>query len=233
METGEEQPTRALAGQLQKGERYKILVADSQLLFADSLCHFLSQQDQFEVLPNPPLTGTQAVEEASTLTPDLCLMDFWMKGIEGPAATAAIHARTSHPKVILLSWMHTARDIPNAFAAGAVGFVSKQAAPEDLLQAIHRALAGETRILVGEGLGTEADDRRAQERWERLRQLTPREIEVLRLLGDGLRVEEIAERLSVSHHTVKRHLHNMFVKTDTRTQLDLVAMTLDYGISGR
>jgi len=132
-----------------------------------------------------------------------------------------------------LSWMHTARDIPNAFAAGAVGFVSKQAGPADLLQAIHRALAGETGILVGEGLGYEADDRLAQERWERLRQLTPREIEVLRLLGDGLRAEEIAERLSVSHHTVKRHLHNMFVKTGTRTQLDLVAMTLDYGISGR
>lgn len=211
----------------------KVLVADSQALFAEAVGGALGGGSDIEVVPEYPTRGGTALEAAQRHRPDVVIYDHWMLGVNGPAAAAALASSLPGAKVLVLSWYHGPLQIRAALKAGAVGFLPKSLGLEQLTEAVHRAAAGEP-LVFGVELARLIDgiDERyaaAVVNWERFSTLTPREVEVLRALADAP-PSGVAVALGISAGTVKNHLHHIFAKTETTTQLEAIRVAREAGV---
>jgi DNA-binding NarL/FixJ family response regulator len=164
--------------------------------------------------------GAEAVELVAAQRPDVVLMDLSMPVVDGVEATRRIVASDADARVVVLTSLADDRHITDALDAGAIGYVLKHAAPDDLLDAIRAAAAGDApldpkaaRVLL-QGRSRRSD-----------RPLSNREEEVLRLVGAGLANKLIARRLGIAERTVKAHLTNIFasIGVTDRTQAALWA----------
>ncbi|MFN2606561.1 MAG: LuxR C-terminal-related transcriptional regulator [Acidimicrobiales bacterium] len=205
-----------------------VLVADAQRLFADALITALSRQPDLRPSAECPTTGPATIQLLGRLRPDVALVDYWMPAMEGPAVTRAAASSSPRTKVLLLSWLHGPIQIREALASGAAGFLPKSIGLDELEAAIRRAHQGEP-LVYGPQLAKLAGDiearyQDASEQTGRLDTLSPREVEVLQLLGDGRTPHEIAEALFISQGTVKNHIHRILRKTGAQSQLEAVAM---------
>lgn len=209
--------------------KIQVLVADSQALLGQILAYFLAQHADLDVQAARPLTGPEAVAAAHRLRPDVVVLDYWIKGMEGGGAVAAIRSQLPKTKIVALSWMHISKDVPNAYQAGANEFLSKDVPAHQVVEAIRRAFRGETPTTATQ---VEGDDLSVH-RWQQMRTLTAREIQTLSLLGRGFGLEDVAQSLSVSPLTVKRHVHNILTKTETASQLEVLTLARQYGIIPR
>lgn len=164
--------------------------------------------------------GAEAIEVVRRLRPDVALMDLQMPGVDGVAATRAIMAEELGVDVLVLTSYSDGERIIAALDAGAVGYLLKDADPDDVLQGIRAVSRGESPIHPRAArtlLGVRAGSNQVQ--------LTSRESEVLSLVREGLANKQIARRLQISERTVKAHLTSAFARIGVadRTQAALWA----------
>jgi NarL family two-component system response regulator LiaR len=203
-------------------ESIRVLVVDDHAVVREGLRTFLELQDGIEVA-GEAADGEEAIELAERLRPDVVLMDLVMPALDGLGAMRALRDRVPNARVIVLTSFADDDKLLPALRAGAAGYLLKNAQPQELARAVRAAHAGEALLdpLVAarlvETLGGEQ---------EPLDRLTPREREVLELIGRGLPNKLIARELDVSEKTVKTHVGHVLAKlgVSDRTQAALVAV---------
>lgn len=205
-----------------------VLVADAQQLLADALRVSLALEPDIEVMDERPVTGLEAVEAIVRRRPDVCLLDYWMAGMEGPAATRMALKKAPRQKIVLLGWFHGPPEIKAARRAGAVAFLSKELTVEQVAGAVRRVgtmrLTGTKQARPGSG------QPKVEDAWQRLIGLTPREIEILGRLAICGRPEEAAKGLGISVKTIRIHIQHILAKTGARSQVEAVAVARQHGL---
>ena len=202
----------------------RVLIADDHAVVREGLRVFLELQEGIEVV-GEAADGREAVEAAALLRPDVIVLDLVMPRLDGVAAMRVLRESVPATRVIVLtSFLDDDKLLP-ALRAGAAGYLLKNARPEELARAVRAAHAGETLIdpvvaaRLVEALSAEGGE-------EPLDRLTPREREVLILIGRGFPNKLIARELELSEKTVKTHVSHVLAKlgvTD-RTQAAVLAV---------
>jgi NarL family two-component system response regulator LiaR len=204
------------------GKSIRVLVVDDHAVVREGLRAFLELQDGIEVA-GEAADGQEAITAAERLRPDVILMDLVMPRLDGLAAMRVLHERVPSARVIVLtSFLDDGKMIP-ALRAGAAGYLLKNAAPQELARAIRAAHAGE--VLLDPVVAARLVDSLAGD-GDPLDRLTPREHQVLELIGRGFPNKLIARDLGISEKTVKTHVGHVLAKlgvTD-RTQAAVVAV---------
>jgi DNA-binding NarL/FixJ family response regulator len=211
-----------------------VLVADDQSIVRDGLVTVLTLLDDIAVVGSAR-NGREALELSRRLRPDVVLMDLRMPDLDGADATAALLAELPRTAVLVLTTYADDVSISRALRAGARGYLTKDASRDDIAVAIRAVARGQAtfdpavsaRLIAGlaEPLVTPgASSASAGTPDPRLAELTRREQEVLRLIGDGLTNTEIADRLFVSTSTVKTHINNLFAKLQLRDRTHAVRL---------
>lgn len=213
-----------------------VLVADGQRLFAEALGLALGRRSELEVLGVYPATGGDAVDTAMDHRADVVLLDYWIPGMNGPAATRALLTWSPGVKVLLLSWYHGPNQVQEGLLAGAAGFLPKSITFDQLVDGILRAHAGEPLVYAKElARLVDAIEKRAEEaeeRAKRLMTLTQREVEILQHLCQGRPAKQVAGELHIAVGTLKNHVHKILAKTGARTQLEAINMARYEGLIG-
>jgi DNA-binding NarL/FixJ family response regulator len=217
----------------------RVLLADDQPLVRAGIAMLLDAEPDISVVAEAA-DGAEAVEKASRVQPDIVLMDLRMPGMDGVAATRQLVADhfSDNPdapvKVVILTTYNVDEEVYAALRAGASGFVLKDAVPEELVRAIHAVAAGEawldpavTRVLLQEFAARPDPKIPAPASLERL---TPREREVLKLMGEGLSNADIAARLVLSETTVKTHVGRLMMKLEARDRAQAVVAAYQSGL---
>jgi DNA-binding NarL/FixJ family response regulator len=201
-----------------------VLVVDDHAVVREGLRAFLELQEGIEVV-GEAADGEEALAEADRLRPDVVLMDLVMPRLDGVSALRALRERLPETRVIVLTSFLDDDKLMPALRAGAAGYLLKNAPPQELARAVRVAHAGEALLdpvvaaRLVESLAKNEEDRP-------LDRLTPREREVLELIGRGFPKKRIAQRLGVSEKTVKTHVGHVLAKlgvTD-RTQAAVIAV---------
>ncbi len=219
----------------------RVLLADDQVLLRSSLAALIEQEDDMEVVGEAG-DGDEAVRLALRHRPGVVLMDVRMPDSDGLDATARILAEPSATdmRVIMLTTFELDDYVLRALRAGASGFLLKGIEPRELLSAIRRVVDGDA--LLAPSVTRRLLDRFADlrspspELTSQLAELTPRELEILVLVGNGLSNTEIAERLVVSPLTAKTHLSRIMNKLAAHDRAQLVIAAYEGGLvsaSGR
>lgn len=206
--------------------KIRVLVADDQEIVRDGLVTVLSLLEDVEVVGSAP-NGRIALARARELRPDVVLMDLRMPELDGAEATAALLAELPEVVVLVLTTYADDESIGRALRAGARGYLTKDASREDIAVAIRAVARGQATFdaAVSARLVSGLPDARPTPSADpRLTELTPREQEVLRLIGDGLTNGEIADQLFVSTATVKTHINNLFAKLHVRDRAQAVRL---------
>lgn len=202
----------------------RVLIADDHPVVRDGLRAMLATQADMELV-GEAATGTQAVERARTLRPDVVLMDLQMPELDGPGAIASLRERAPEVHVLVLTTFGTDADITRAIHAGATGYLLKDAPRDQLFNAIRAAARGES--VLSPTVATRVLGRMRAPAEEAL---SPRELEILQAVARGLSNREIGRRLYVSEATVKTHLLRIFAKLGVDDRTAAVTLALDRGI---
>lgn len=198
-----------------------VLLADDHALVRRGFRRLLEDDPGITVVGEAS-NGDEAVRMAAGLRPSVVVMDAAMPGTSGLAATRAILAAQPDVRVIMLSMHSEETLVRQAMDAGARGYVLKSAIDLDLAAAVHRVAAGETVL-------DPAVSRPPAAPGERNR-LTPRELEVLQLICDGLSNRAIAEKLSLSINTVAVHRTNIMNALNVHKTAELVVYAMQHGL---
>ena len=203
-------------------EPIRVLVVDDHAVVREGLRTFLELQDGIEVA-GEAADGEEAIEAAERLRPDVVLMDLVMPALDGLAAMRALRERVPGARVIVLTSFADDDKLLPALRAGAAGYLLKNAEPQELARAVRAANAGEA--LLDPHVAARLVDALAGEK-EPLDRLTPREREVLQLIGRGFTNKRIAQELRLSEKTVKTHVGHVLAKlgVDDRTQAAVFAV---------
>ena len=198
----------------------RVLLAEDHAVVRGGLLQLLGDIDDFEVV-GAATGGEEAVTLAAEHKPDVVLMDLEMPDLDGIEATRRIRAADPEVNVVVLTAFSDRRRILDAIDAGAVGYLLKDAEPEELIRGLEAAARGESPLAPKAAQALVA----ARTAGQTDPDLTPREREVLGLVADGLPNKLIARRLEISEKTVKAHLTNIFqrIGVTDRTQAALWA----------
>lgn len=197
----------------------RILIADDHQLVRELVASHLRAQGDFEVMTVESYSSAErAIGESGAF--DIILLDFAMPGVGGVQAVPDLIARNSGKPVVLFSGLARRDTVQEAVARGAAGFIPKSTPARDLPAAIARILAGERYL--------PPDFETASVAQKSDLGLTPRELQVLRAVREGLMNKEIAARMGLSEVTVKMHVRSICTKLNARnrTQAAIVAETL-------
>ena len=208
----------------------RVVVADDQTVVRDGLVTLLKLLPGIDVVAAAS-DGDEAVRLVAEHNPDVLLVDLRMPKCDGVEATRRV--RTDHPgtEVVVLTTYSDDDSVLSALRAGARGFLTKDADAESIGRALQAAAAGQSivdaeiqrRLIEGAATPRPADPADTG--------LTPREIEVLRLIADGLSNTEIARHLVVSEATVKTHINHLFAKANLRDRAQAVAYAYRLGLT--
>lgn len=194
--------------------RIRILIVDDHPMVREGLRTYLEVADDILVIGDVGSAET-ALDLLKSLSPDVILLDLVLPGIEGPAAIRALRSAAPSAHVLVLTSFGEPERAGQALLAGATGYLLKTVSPEDLLDAVRQAARGRAVLDVPATPGpSEAVKVATGEA------LTPRELEILRLLGRGLTNRDIADRLHITVKTVKTHTGRVYEKlgVEDRTQ---------------
>ena len=213
----------------------RVLLVDDQALIRAGFRMILDAEEDMEVVGECS-DGTQAVDSARRLTPDVVLMDIRMPEMDGIEATQRIAAREGEtgPRVLMLTTFDLDEYVYDALRAGASGFLLKDVPAEELVSGIRVVAKGEallapsvTKRLIHEfSRGPRAQQGAPAE----LDELTPRELEVFKLIARGMSNAEIAEELVVSETTVKTHVARVLMKLGVRDRVQAVVLAYESGV---
>ncbi|MDR3081947.1 MAG: response regulator transcription factor [Streptomyces sp.] len=214
-------------------EPIRVLIADDQPLVRRGLALILTPDPAFEVVGEAE-DGEQAVALAHRLRPDVVVMDIRMPVLDGVAATDRLTRELPDCRVLALSTFDMDEYVVAALRAGACGFLPKDISPEELVTAVRLVHTGEAAVaprLLTRLISTYV---RAPQRPEPPSAytdlLTPREVEVWRLMATGLDNTQIADAMDISTSTVKNHITNVFGKLGVRDRAQAVIAAYETGL---
>jgi DNA-binding NarL/FixJ family response regulator len=211
----------------------RILLVDDHLILRSGLRMLLEKQPGFAVV-GEAANRQEALEIAAREKPDIVLLDLDLGDEQGlDFLPDLLEVTDGKARVLLLTGSHDAESHARAVRTGALGVVHKERAPDSLITAIKKVHAGEVwleRTMVATALtGIWARPQEDPE-VEKIASLTPREHEVIALIGQGLRNQQIADRLVISEATVRRHLSAIFEKLEVSDRLDLVVYAFQHEV---
>ena len=212
-----------------------MLIVDDQALVRAGFRMILDAEADIEVA-GEAADGDEAVSEAERLQPDVVLMDVRMPQVDGIEATRRLlGAESLDTKVVMLTTFDMDEYVYEALRAGASGFLLKDVPPEQLVTGIRAVASGDallapsvTRRVIEEFVRRPPDSVRTPP--ERLSEVTPRELEVLKLIARGLSNAEIAKELFVSETTVKTHVAHVLMKLQLRDRVQAVVLAYESGL---
>jgi DNA-binding NarL/FixJ family response regulator len=213
-------------------QRLTVVVADDQAAVREPLAAVLAMSEDIEVVA-AAADGAEVLAAVAAAAVDVVLMDLRMPVMDGIEATRRLSEEHPETAVVVLTTFADDDSILAALSAGARGYLTKNAGRQDIIRAIRAAAAGQS------VLDREVQDRllatvrtRPQAPEQSLpADLTPREREVLTLIGQGLPNRAIAQQLFISEATVKTHINNLFAKADIRDRADAVRRALAAGLA--
>ncbi|MFN2611781.1 MAG: response regulator [Solirubrobacterales bacterium] len=205
------------------GHPKRVILCDDHEIVREAIKSRMAGAENIEIV-GEAVDGDEVVRRVSELEPDVAIIDIELPGIDGIEATRKILKTSPETKVIVFT-AHAQPDLLSlALRAGASGYVLKSAPAEDIARAVETVAAGDTFV------GTELSASDGE--LEKLLALTPREREILLLLAEGLRVKEIAERLTLSPATVHTHVRNGIAKLEVDTRTEAVALAVRFSYLG-
>lgn len=201
----------------------RMLVVDDHNLVRQAIVNLLVDDDLIEVVGEAS-NGSYAVTKAREIRPDVVLMDLYMPGMDGIAATRLIKRELPDTQVILLTVSNEEDDIIKAVQAGARGYILKNSDAASVIQQIKQVISGKvalSEILVGKLLSGLARNDHTTASADAPQPITPREREVLELISQGTTNKEISTALIISENTVRAHVRSLMQKLNlyNRTQL--------------
>ena len=189
----------------------RVLVVDDQTLFRTGLTSLLNEDERVEVV-GQAVDGADAVKQAVRLKPDVVLMDMKMPNVDGIEATRQIIEALPGSKVLILTTFETDSQVIQALKAGASGYVLKDSSASAIVSSIVAVMAGErvmASAVANRVLEMLTGNTTPKEFYDGL---TNREIEILKLLANGMANKQIAYRLKISEKTVRNHVSNTYEK---------------------
>ena len=210
----------------------RVITADDQALVRGGLKMILEAQPDINVVAEAA-DGVQAVDLATRLHPDVVLMDIRMPRLDGIDATRRLVEVAPQTRIVILTTFGLDRYVFEGLQAGASGFVLKDSPPSELVHAVRVVAGGEvllspaiTAKLIATYVQRHPD---AGHRSERMQTLSPREMEVLRLVVDGKSNSEVAAVLFLTENTVKTHMTRILQKLDVRDRVQAVVYAYESG----
>src|SRR5438552_8672477 len=220
-------PTELSATPTEKSDQaLRVLIVDDHALFRRGLQMVLRQEKDIDVVGEAG-DGHEAVEKAQELMPDVILMDVRMPRRSGIEATEQIKDLLPHVKILMLTISDEEADLYDAIKAGASGYLLKEISIDEVADAVRSVSSGQSRISpsMASKLLTEfaAMSKRADERHQLPAvRLTEREMEVLRLVAQGMNNRDIAKELFIAENTVKNHIRNILEKLHLHSRMEAV-----------
>lgn len=209
----------------------RIAIADDHPIVLDGLEQLFGLESDFEVVVRSR-DGEEAVAAVATHRPDVLVLDVRLPRLDGLAVLRALRDAQSATHTVLLTAELPDGQLVEAIELGARAVVLKEAAPELLVEAVRAVAAGE--LWLERGIGSRALRRvlvREAGLRDATRALTPRELDIVRLVADGLRNRAIAESLCITEGTVKIHLHRIFEKLGLSGRLELALWARERGLA--
>ena len=211
----------------------RVVIADDQGMVRAGLRSLLEGEPDIDVVGDAA-DGEQALAAVRRHRPDVVLMDIRMPNLDGLEATRRLVAEGAAARVLILTTFDLDEYVFDALRAGASGFLLKDATAEDLVSAVRLLAVGDAllapavtrRVIEAFGARPAPDETVA----ERLAELSPREVEVLRLLARGRSNAEIARELVVSEATAKTHVSNVLAKLRLRDRIQAVIFAYESGL---
>ncbi len=202
----------------------RVMLVDDHDMVRRGLATFLMAKPDLELV-GEAADGLEAVEVCAEVKPDVILMDLVMPGLDGASATRAIRQQFPEVQVIALTSFQEKQLIRDALQAGAIGYLLKNVSVEELTAAIRSAHAGQS-ALAPEAIQALLQDETDEADSVPDYSLTPREMEVLVLLVEGLSNRQIAERLVVSRATAKAHVSHILAKLSVSNRAAAITLAL-------
>ena len=208
------------------GDAIRVMICDDHALFRRGLIMVLESEDGIEVVGEAE-DGDDAIARVGDLAPDVILMDVRMPRVTGIEATRAIAEAVPTAKILMLTVSDEEDDLYEAIKAGATGYLLKEISIEEVATAVRAVMSGQSLIspamaskLLTEftSLAKKADERQAVP----TPRLTDRELEVLKLVAQGMSNREIATDLYISENTVKNHVRNILEKLHLHSRMEAV-----------
>jgi DNA-binding NarL/FixJ family response regulator len=208
-----------------------VLLADDHALVRSGLRMVLDRQPDIEVVAEAG-DGAEAVKLALSEDIDLAILDVSMPRLTGLQAAAELHRQRPELRVLMLSMHDNEQYFFEALKAGASGYVLKSSAERDLVEACRASMRGEPFLYPAAVTALVRDylDRARRGEAAPKDPLTPRELEVVKLIAEGHTTEEIAELLVISKKTVERHRANILEKLEMRNRVELTRYAIRHGL---
>ncbi|HYK84655.1 MAG TPA: response regulator transcription factor [Ktedonobacteraceae bacterium] len=214
-------------------DNISLLITDDHALVRQGIRAFLELQPDLTVLGEAD-SGEMAVRMVTDLAPDVVLMDLVMPGMGGVEATRQVKLASPHSQIIVLTSYHEDEYIFPALRAGALSYVLKDVGPDELADIVRKAARGES-VLHPRVASRVVQELRGAKRGtpNPFTDLSDRELEVLRLIADGLSNAEIANKLIISEKTVKGHVSNILGKLHMMDRTQAAVFAWQQGLMGR
>ena len=205
----------------------KVEIVDDHFLFADALGSVIRGLPEYEVA-GIAQSGAQAISIARTAQPDVILLDYHLPGYDAAELIPRLRQLSPGVRIVVLTSDTTDATLVRGLRAGVEGYITKERALDDVLDALRKVAAGEPylsdeQVARSQALSGEASGEA----------LTERELGVLRLLAQGKDSQAIADELTISANTVRTHLQNIFSKLGAHSKLEAVATATARGLLGR
>jgi DNA-binding NarL/FixJ family response regulator len=221
----------SVSGDSPQGQTVRLLIADDHAVVRSGLRMLLDAEDDLEVVAEAG-DGAEAVELALSEQVDLAILDVSMPRMTGLQAARELARRAPGMKVLMLSMHDREEYFFEALKAGASGYVLKSAANRDLIEACRSAMRGEPFIYPAALTALMRDyvERSARGEESPTDPLTPRELEIVKLIAEGHTADEIAGMLVISSKTVDRHRANVLLKLGMRNRVELTRYAIRRGL---
>lgn len=220
----------------QTQQKIRVMLVDDHNLFREGLSSMLAMTDHIEVVAEVS-QGRDAVGRALETQPDIVLLDLHLPEVGGIEICKNLLKEKPRTRVVMLT---ISKDLPSlyeAMKAGACGYLIKDIRFRELVEAIERvhqqgglpeSLSGE---MVHQVQTLSEEDRKAYQARMALSKLSPRELEILRQITEGKGNREIAEALTISEHTVRNHINNIFNKLQVKDRTEAAVLAIRHGVA--
>ena len=209
----------------------RVLICDDQVVVCDGLEMILNADPEIEVTATAH-DGTEAIEKIASSKPDIVLMDLKMPGMNGIEATRIIQQKYPDIKVLVLTTFGDDEWVFDAIRSGASGYLLKGTSRHELVKAVKGTIAGETHVDpdVAGKLFNHVTRSNIPEKTNLTTELSEREIEVLKLLAQGLSNAEIAKRLYLTRGTVRNYVSQILTKLDVEDRTQAAILAVKHGL---